>query len=72
MTATLAAPPVHLRASTAPTLDAVLVEAWNDLSSRRRRRMPGLRRPDAAALDRRRPRRRRPLRGLRHDARVAL
>ena len=32
MTATLAAPPVHLRAS-APTLDALLVEAWNDVSA---------------------------------------
>ena len=32
MTATLAAPPVHLRAS-APTLDALLVDAWNDVSA---------------------------------------
>ena len=32
MTATLAAPPVHLRAS-APTLDALLIEAWNDVSA---------------------------------------
>ena len=33
MTATLAAPPVHLRASAAPTLDALLVEAWHDVSA---------------------------------------
>ena len=33
MTATLAAPPVNLRASAAPTLDALLVEAWNDVST---------------------------------------
>ncbi len=32
MTATLAAPPVHLRAS-APTLDALLIDAWNDVSA---------------------------------------
>ena len=32
MTATLAAPPVHLRAS-APTLDALLVDVWNDVSA---------------------------------------
>ena len=33
MTATLAAPPAHLRASAAPTLDALLVEAWSDVSA---------------------------------------
>ena len=33
MTATLAAPPAHLRASAAPTLEALLVEAWNDVSA---------------------------------------
>ena len=33
MTATLAAPPPHLRASSVPTLDALLVEAWNDVSA---------------------------------------
>ena len=33
MTATLAAPPAYLRASAAPTLDALLVEAWNDVSA---------------------------------------
>jgi tRNA(Ile2) C34 agmatinyltransferase TiaS len=33
MTATLAAPPPHLRAASAPTLDAVLVEAWNDVTA---------------------------------------
>ena len=29
MTATLAAPPPHLRAQGAPTLDTLLVEAWS-------------------------------------------
>ena len=33
MTATLAAPPGQVRASAAPTLDALLVEAWNDVSA---------------------------------------
>jgi tRNA(Ile2) C34 agmatinyltransferase TiaS len=33
VTATLAAPPPHLRASSAPTLDALLIEAWNDVSA---------------------------------------
>ena len=33
MTATLTAPPVHLRATAAPTLEALLVEAWNDVSA---------------------------------------
>jgi hypothetical protein len=33
VTATLAAPPTHRRASAAPTLDALLVEAWNDVSA---------------------------------------
>jgi hypothetical protein len=33
VTATLAAPPVHLRASAAPALDALLVDAWNDVSA---------------------------------------
>ena len=33
MTATLAAPPLHMRRTAAPTLDAVLVEAWNDVSA---------------------------------------
>ena len=33
MTATLAAPPMHLRASASPTLEALLVEAWNDVSA---------------------------------------
>lgn len=33
MTATLAAPPPHLRAASAPTLGAVLVEAWNDVTA---------------------------------------
>ena len=32
MTATLAAPPVHMRASAQPTLEALLIEAWNDVS----------------------------------------
>jgi tRNA(Ile2) C34 agmatinyltransferase TiaS len=33
VTATLAAPPLHLRASGAPTLDALLVEVWNDVTA---------------------------------------
>jgi hypothetical protein len=33
MTATLAAPPLHLRATAAPTLEALLVEAWDDVSA---------------------------------------
>ena len=32
MTATLAAPPPHLRTA-APTLDTLLVEAWSDVTS---------------------------------------
>ena len=32
MTATLAAPPPHMRAS-ASTLDTLLVEAWNDVTA---------------------------------------
>jgi hypothetical protein len=32
MTATLAAPPAHMRTA-APTLDTLLVEAWNDVTS---------------------------------------
>ena len=32
MTATLAAPRPHMRAS-APTLDSLLVEAWNDVTA---------------------------------------
>ena len=69
MTATLAAPPAHMRAARADARHA----ARRGLERRDRRgrhRVPGLRRPDAAALDRRRRRRRRPLRRLRHDARV--
>ena len=33
MTATLAAPPPHLCAPSAPTLDALLTAAWNDVSA---------------------------------------
>jgi tRNA(Ile2) C34 agmatinyltransferase TiaS len=32
MTAALAAPPPYMRASRAPTLEAILIEAWNDVS----------------------------------------
>jgi hypothetical protein len=32
VSATLAAPPLHLRASAAPTLETLLIEAWNDVS----------------------------------------
>ena len=33
MTATLAAPPLHARAAAAPTLEALLIEAWNDVAA---------------------------------------
>jgi hypothetical protein len=33
MTATLAAPPPHVRAQGVPTLDEVLIEAWNDVTA---------------------------------------
>ena len=33
MTATLAAPPPHLRAPSAPTLDALLTDAWSHVST---------------------------------------
>jgi hypothetical protein len=33
MTATLTAPPVPLRAAAAPTLETLLVDAWNDVSA---------------------------------------
>ena len=33
MTATLTAPPMPVRAAASPTLDALLVDAWNDVSA---------------------------------------
>ena len=33
MTVTLAVPLVHMRASARPTLEALLIEAWNDVSA---------------------------------------
>jgi hypothetical protein len=33
MTATLAAPPPHVRRSDVPTLDALLTEAWKDVTA---------------------------------------
>ena len=73
VSAALAAPPRTLRAPAEPTLADVLARGVERRSAAGAARgVPGLQRSDAAALVRPAPGRRRPLRGLRHDARVAV